>query len=156
MNPSFHDHFSGHAADYARYRPDYPEALFSYLASLAPDHRLAWDCATGSGQAAAGLARHFDEVLATDASSRQIEQALPIPRVRYAVCPAESVALPDAGADLVAVAQALHWFDLGAFFAEVRRVLVPGGVLAVWCYGLLSIAPEIDSILNRFYRDVVG
>jgi SAM-dependent methyltransferase len=156
LSDSFPDHFSGHAADYARYRPDYPDELFAFLASLAPTRRLAWDCATGSGQAAAGLARHFERVVATDASARQIEEAPPVPRVAFGVSPAESAPLPDAAVDLVTVAQALHWFDLPSFFSEVRRVLVPEGVIAVWCYDLLSIAPEIDSILNRFYRDRVG
>jgi SAM-dependent methyltransferase len=156
MQPSFPDHFSGHASDYARYRPDYPEALFSYLASLVPEPGFAWDCAAGNGQASAGLARHFEVVLATDASARQIESAPSLPRVRYAVAPAEKSYLPEETVDLVTVAQALHWFDIPAFFAEVRRVLVADGVLAVWCYDLLTMAPEIDFVLNRFYRDVVG
>jgi SAM-dependent methyltransferase len=156
LSGSFPDHFSGHAADYARYRPDYPDELFAFLASLAPARRLAWDCATGSGQAAAGLARHFEEVVATDASSRQIERAPQLPRVRYGVSSAGSSTLPDGSVDLITVAQALHWFDLPSFFAEACRVLVPRGVVAVWCYDLLSIASDIDPILNRFYRDVVG
>jgi len=94
--------------------------------------------------------------VATDASARQIEEAPRLERVRFAVAPAESSGLSDASVDLVTVAQALHWFDLPAFFAEVRRVLAPRGVFAAWCYGLLMIAPEVDAILDRFYREVVG
>jgi len=94
--------------------------------------------------------------VATDASARQIEEAPAVERVRFAVAPAESSGLPDASVDLVTVAQALHWFDLPTFFAEVRRVLVPRGIFAAWCYGLLTIAPDVDAILNRFYREVVG
>ena len=49
--------------------------LFTYLASLCPAHDLAWDCATGNGQAAVALAPHFEQVIATDASAQQIDQA---------------------------------------------------------------------------------
>ena len=71
----FKDHFSGHAVEYAKFRPRYPDKLFEYLASISPRHGLAWDCATGNGQAAVGLIRHFDSVIATDASARQIATA---------------------------------------------------------------------------------
>ena len=54
------------------------------------------------------------------------------------------------------VAQALHWFDLPRFYAEVRRVTQPDGVVAVWCYQLHSITPDIDAIVNRYYTDIVG
>ena len=56
---SFKDRFSGHAAEYALYRPHYPKELFQYLASLAPNRDAAWDCATGNGQAAEMLAEYF-------------------------------------------------------------------------------------------------
>ncbi len=112
----FKDHFSGHAGQYARFRPQYPEALFSYLALLAPARELAWDCATGNGQAAIGLAAHFERVIATDASSQQIESAEPHSRVEYRVAPAENSRLPADSVDLVTVAQAVHWFDVPAFF----------------------------------------
>lgn len=156
MTEPFKDHFSGHADVYARYRPGYPAALFEYLASIAPGHDLAWDCATGNGQAALGMAAHFRLVVATDASREQLDRATPHPRIRYRVAPAEQAPLEDASADLVTVAQALHWFDFDRFFGEVRRVLKPGAPLAAWNYGLLTVSPSVDAVIDHFYREVVG
>lgn len=153
---SFKDHFSDTAAGYASFRPRYPDALFSYLAEAAPSRERAWDCATGSGQAATGLAAHFKEVIATDASTEQIAHAIPNPRVAYRVAPAERSGLASGSTDLVTVAQALHWFDLPVFFAEVKRVLAPGGLLAVWAYPGFRISPEIDRIVRRYYSETVG
>jgi len=150
---AFKDHFSGNSADYAAYRPDYPAALFSFLADQSPGHALAWDCATGSGQAALGLASHFKGVVATDASADQIAQARPHPAVSYRVAPAEASGLATASVDLVSVAQAAHWFDLPAFHAEVKRVLRPGGVLALWCYQHLQVDPALDEIIGAFYGE---
>jgi SAM-dependent methyltransferase len=132
--PSFKDHFSTNAAAYATFRPHYPVALFDYVASLAPRRALVWDCATGNGQAAVPLADKFDRVVATDGSAEQISHATPHPRVTYSVALADASGLNDGCADLVTVAQALHWFPRERFFAEVRRVAAPDGVLAVWCY----------------------
>ncbi len=155
--PRFADHFSGVAAAYARFRPRYPEGLFDWLAQVAPGRRLAWDCATGNGQAAAGLAAHFARVVATDAAAAQIEAAAPLPRVEYRVAPAEASGLPGGGCDLVTVAQALHWFDRPAFFAEARRVLAPGGVVAIWGYQRLRTGDAaLDGDLDRFHDEVVG
>jgi SAM-dependent methyltransferase len=153
---AFKDHFSGHAGDYEAFRPNYPAELFAYLASIAPRRELAWDCATGNGQAAIRLAPYFNTVIATDASAEQIEQGRPCDHVRYAVAPAAAAPLPDSSVDLVTVAQALHWFDLPAFYAEARRVARPRGVLAVWCYEMHSITPEVDAIVSRLYHDIVG
>lgn len=153
---SFHDHFSGRAGDYARYRPNYPAALFEFLASLAPDRRLAWDCATGNGQAALGLARHFGAVVATDASARQIRQAAHRGRVYYAVAVAEESPLPSRSVSLVTVAQALHWFDRDRFWEEAGRVLVAGGAIAVWSYHGFHITPEVEAVVHRYYKEIVG
>lgn len=153
--PDFHDHFSSHAADYARFRPTYPSDLFAYLAGLCDVHDLAWDVGTGSGQAAVALAAHFHRVVATDASAEQIAQATPHPRVTYHTAPAEHSPLADASVDLVAVAQALHWFNFDPFFAEVNRVLRPGGVFAAWTYGVLFTAStEIDAVFAQFLDTV--
>ena len=154
--PSFNDHFSGHAAKYARYRPDYPSALFAWLAEQVAEHTLAWDCGTGSGQAAHGLADHFDRVVATDASAAQLAHAVPHDRITYRCEPAEQTTLGSASVDLVTVAQALHWFDVDGFYAEVRRVLKPGGVLAVWAYSLCAVTPAVDAVVQAYYEDVVG
>lgn len=156
MSRGFQDHFSGHADAYARYRPAYPDALFEWLADQAPGHRCAWDCATGNGQAARALARYFDNVIATDASAEQVANATPADRVRFAVAPAENSGLEEGSVHLVTVAQALHWFDLPAFWAEVRRVLEPGGVVAAWCYQLARITPAVDAVVDHLYRDIVG
>jgi len=138
---AFQDHFSAQAADYARDRPRYPDALLAHLARLAPSRRLAVDVATGNGQAAVGLARHFDRVLASDASAAQLAAAVAHGRVQYARHAAECLPLRDAAADLVTVAQAAHWLDLDRFFGEVRRVLRPGGIIALWTYGTPGVGP---------------
>src|SRR5436190_1697754 len=105
----FKDHFSGHAADYAQYRPHYPNELFKYLAALPPNRDLAWDCATGNGQAAVQLAEFFAHVIATDGSEKQIANATAHPRVEYRVATAEESGLTSSSIALVVVAQALHW-----------------------------------------------
>jgi SAM-dependent methyltransferase len=153
---TFKDHFSETAAGYASFRPHYPDRLFAFLAEKAPRRERAWDCATGSGQAAIGLAGRFKEVIATDASAEQIAHAAPHNGIMYRVAEAEASGLASESVDLVTVAQALHWFDLPAFFAEVKRVLVPGGLLAVWTYPDFRIAPEIDRIVRRYYSETVG
>jgi|KBSSwiStaDraftv2_1062776.scaffolds.fasta_scaffold85431_5 SAM-dependent methyltransferase len=153
---SFRDHFSQGSAAYAEFRPRYPTVLFDWLASLAPARRVAWDAATGNGQAALPLAARFERVVATDASAAQLREAAPHARIEYRVARAEDGGLPDASVDLVTVAQAAHWFELPAFHAQVARALVPRGVVAVWCYGLLAIEPRLDEQLHAFYVDVVG
>lgn len=153
---TFKDHFSGHADRYAQYRPDYPPGLFTYLAALAPARTCAWDCGTGNGQAARALAAYFDRVVATDASTQQIEHAPPHPRVHFAVAPAEASPLPDASADLITVAQALHWFDAPRFMAEAQRVGKPEAVLAVWTYTMATVSPEVDAVVMDFYDEVLG
>lgn len=152
----FPDHFSGHAAQYAAFRPGYPPSLIAALAALAPSRDCSWDVGTGNGQAAVMLAEHFDRVVATDASERQVAHATPHPRVTYLVAPAEQAPLPDRSASLVTVAQALHWFDRPAFYREVQRVAVPGGVLAAWSYGLLQVDAAVDAQVHWFYTERVG
>ena len=129
--------------------------MFDYLAGLV-GRRLAWDCATGNGQAAIALAAHFDRVVATDASQAQVDAALAHPGVSYRVAAAEDSGLDADTVDLVTVGQALHWFDIPRFFAEAARVLVAGGHVAAWCYELCTVSPGCDAAVSRLYDDIVA
>ncbi|WP_026290024.1 class I SAM-dependent methyltransferase, partial [Thioalkalivibrio sulfidiphilus] len=154
---SFTDHFAPVAVDYGRHRPGYPPALYAWLASRAPHQALAWDCATGTGQAARGLAAHFRRVLATDASEAQIRAAEALPGVDYRVAPDTECPADDGSVALVTVAQALHWFNGEPFHRELRRVLSPGGLLAAWSYGRLETGvPELDALLRALHDETLG
>ncbi|MBW1982410.1 MAG: class I SAM-dependent methyltransferase [Deltaproteobacteria bacterium] len=153
---TFKDYFSDQAAAYMAYRPRYPSALFDYLATVAPANTRAWDCATGSGQAALGLAPLFKQVIATDASEAQIARATGADNIVYDVAAAEKSGIETASVDLIVVAQALHWFDLDSFYVEAARVLKPCGIIAAFCYSLLSINPALDRVIAVYYRDIVG
>jgi SAM-dependent methyltransferase len=152
----FKDHFSKQAAEYAKFRPRYPKELFRWLASVAPSNELAWDCATGNGQAAVELADLFVRVIATDGSEKQIANTETHPRVEYRTATAENSGLESRSVDLITVAQALHWFDLEPFYAEVRRILKAEGVIAAWAYKLATVTEAIDAVVNHYYAEVVG
>ncbi len=147
--------FSINSADYAKHRPQYPPALFAYLNKITQHHHLAWDCATGNGQAAVSAAKYFAQIEATDISAEQIEHRLSNPQINYSICAAEKPPFKDNIFDLIMVAQAVHWFDKPAFFAEAERLLKPNGVLAVWGYGGLSINAEIDSLINEYLNQPI-
>ena len=122
---SFKDHFSGVADAYAQARPEYPDALFDAIAEVVPGRARVWEPGCGSGQATRGLAARFAHVHATEPSAKQLAQHWAQPGtdvVSLAVEPGERTSLPDASVELVAVAQALHWFDRTKFFAECARV----------------------------------
>jgi len=153
---SFKDHFSTQSADYAKYRPRYPKALYDFLFSHTKEKKIAWDVATGNGQVAIELAEQFEKVIATDASESQISHATSHPKVIYKVSMAENSGLPDGIADLITVGQALHWFDFEKFFGEVKRAAKPGCFFAAWGYKLHHITPEVDKVTTRFYEEIVG
>jgi SAM-dependent methyltransferase len=153
---TFKDHFSGHAAIYREARPTYPAALFAWLAEESPDTDLVWDCGCGNGQASVALARYFTRVVGTDPSANQIAGAEGRANIEYRVESGEHSSLSDGCASLVTVAQALHWFDFDAFYAQVRRVLKPRGLLAAWTYADCRVNAEIDRVKDRLYIDLTG
>lgn len=150
------DLFSGQSKSYAAFRPTYPQALYDFIVKQVKERSTAWDCACGSGQVAQDLADRFGKVFATDHSENQIANAFKKENILYSISPAEKTSFADKQFDLVTVGQALHWFDIPAFFNEARRVSKPGGIVAVWGYSLLSIDKKIDPVIDRFYTSVVG
>lgn len=153
MRVTFKDHFSQRAALYATCRPHYPASLFRYLASVSAAHDLAIDCGTGNGQAAVGLADHFTRVVGIDPSSAQIDRATARANIEYRTAPAEETGVEAHSADLVSAAQALHWFNPPAFFAEARRLLKSDGTIAVWGYGdPILDTPRLHDLLHTFNR----
>lgn len=153
---NFKDHFSTQSQAYSKYRPTYPGELFSYLAENSPRKDRVWDCACGTGQGARALAKHFSHVTATDASAAQIGNAQGPENVTYLVRPAENSGLAGTSCDLVTVAQALHWFSCDEFYAEVRRVLKPDGLVAIWSYAVTSVTPQVDAVVHELYEDIIG
>lgn len=152
----FKDLFSQQATDYARFRPRYPTELFGWLAAVARARELAVDVGAGNGQAAIELAKHFASVIAVEPSAEQIANSAPTAGVSFVQGSASALGVAAASADLLVSAQAFHWFDREAFFAEVRRVMRPSGCLAVWCYGSAKITPAIDDVIYRLYDTPLG
>lgn len=152
----FKDHFSTQSKIYSTYRPKYPSELFTFISNQCVNTNLAWDCATGTGQAARGLSEYFSNIIATDASDKQIRKADGPDNIQYRTATASCSGLDDQSVDLVSVAQALHWFELEDFYREVRRVLKPTGKIAVWSYGLMEINEQIDRLFLEFHNDFLG
>lgn len=150
------DNFSDASVQYAQYRPTYPQELFSHILQYVPGKNQAWDCATGNGQTARELSKHFEYVQATDISRQQLEQAAKADNIIYSVASAERSHLKDNSIDLITVSQALHWFNFDHFFKEVRRVATKDALLAVWTYNLLEIDNTIDRLIHNFHYNTIG
>jgi ubiquinone/menaquinone biosynthesis C-methylase UbiE len=163
-SPPGKDLFSAQSKEYASSRPTYPRGLFDFIVGLVDEKNLAWDCATGNGQAAVILAEYFKEVVASDISARQLENAQQKSNIAYQLFHAENTPLEDNSVDLITVAQALHWFDFDRFYCEARRVLRKrkdaktsrGGILAAWAYGLHTISTAVDEVTHKLYEDILG
>ncbi len=141
---------------YAAARPHYPEALFEWIAATCHSRGAAWDCATGNGQAAIGLAPFFETVFATDISCEQVEQGFGRPNIIYSTQPAEETNFSPGMFDLVTVAQALHWFDFSRFWAEVARVAKPDALFCAWGYSWFGSGSAVDAELVQPILELVA
>ncbi len=151
VTPPTRRHFETGGDAYAKYRPTYPPALAAFLAGLAPIRDLAIDVGCGNGQLAVLLAGHFAAIEACDVSADQVANASPHPKVRYTVAPAEALPAEAASVALIAAAQAVHWFDLPAFYEEVRRVARPDAALALIAYANGVLDGPLGECVESFY-----
>ncbi|MBX2843948.1 MAG: class I SAM-dependent methyltransferase [Flammeovirgaceae bacterium] len=150
------DNFSDKSKEYLKFRPIYSPEVFEFLNSLVEEKQLAWDCGTGNGQFALKLAEYFDQVIATDLSANQIGNATKHDRIAYKVEQAENASFPKSSFDLIAVAQAIHWFDFDRFYPVVQKALKPNGIFAAIGYSTLRLPVHLNEITNHFYTGVVG
>jgi Methyltransferase domain len=156
MVSAYKDLFSNDSKQYAAFRPTYPKELFDFIFNHVTNFDVAWDCATGNGQAAKELASRFKKVCATDISEKQLENAAQRDTIIYSVSRAEKTSFLPNSFDLITVAQAVHWFDFDLFYQEAERVAKPNAAIAIWGYGLLSIDPIVDKKISEFYKNVIG
>jgi len=147
--------------NYALYRPDYPQHLynlvFDYTKKSRSEFERALDIGCGTGQVTSKLCTTFKNVVGTDISEKQLEAAYKADNIEYIICPAEEIKQPSNSVDLITVAQALHWFKLDQFYKEVKRVLKPNGVLAVWVYGLVEVENKTaNEVIKKLHWETVG
>ena len=131
MNPL--SRFSDRAADYAKYRPSYPdEAIAILLEGLGnPSQLVAADIGAGTGISSRLLAQRGVRVIAIEPNEAMREAASPHPLVEFRDRSAEVTNIPDASVDLVTCFQAFHWFNPEPTLVEFHRILKPTGRLAV-------------------------
>ena len=153
-NPKNIDLFSGVAKQYAAHRPTYPDSLFEFLAQEIKGKDV-WDCGTGSGQLAFGLAKRGFHVQATDISNKQIGAAPEHAQITYSTRNSYETGFHNQRFDAVTVAQAVHWFDFDLFYKEVKRVLKPGGKIFIIGYGLIRGSETFNQHLDKFYSQTL-
>ncbi|TDE30357.1 class I SAM-dependent methyltransferase [Flavobacterium ranwuense] len=150
------DNFSKQAAQYSKFRPQYPDEMIDYLVSFVKNKGVTLDIATGNGQVAHKLSQVFETVYGIDISQNQLDNAIPKVNIIYKVAAAENTLFKDQEFDLIMVAQAVHWFDFDLFYKEIYRILKPEGIFAILGYGLFSTNSDSDKILRNFYHNIIG
>lgn len=129
----------GFADRYDAYRPSPPTVLLEVLLQLAqtncPDLVVDLGCGTGLSTAVwADRARRVVGVEPLEGMRRKAEAVHAAPRVSFQDGFAHQTGLPDSVADIVTCSQSLHWMEPESTFAEVARILRPGGVFAAYDY----------------------
>ncbi len=127
------ERFTDRAQAYVAGRPDYPDAALTALFAgvKAPAESIVADLGAGTGISARALARRGARVFAIEPNAAMRASAAPDPRVTWIDGSAEATTLPGASVDLAVGLQAWHWFDFAATVVEARRIVRPGGRVAL-------------------------
>lgn len=151
-----------HALLYSKFRPSPPEDFIRSIIKFVGEKiqgpfKQAIDIGCGSGQSTIVLASHFEKVTGFDISEAQIKAAekdRSLPNIKYKTADCYQLPLPKSSVQLVTSSQAVHWFDFEKLFTEVKRILVPNGVIAV--YGYWIPLPQIeDEKKTRKIKDLI-
>jgi SAM-dependent methyltransferase len=154
------EHFGSVADAYERGRPDYPPAAVGAMAAelaLATGDRVV-DLAAGTGKLTRALLAAGLDVVAVEPQGAMLQKLVEtIGPVRVLEGVAEAIPLPDGGVAAVTVADAFHWFDRPRALSEIRRVLRPGGGLAVIAtvpdWGGTSWGHELGTLVQKSRPD---
>tara|TARA_B100000809_G_C15064516_1_gene503681 strand:- start:504 stop:1244 length:741 start_codon:yes stop_codon:yes gene_type:complete len=138
---------------YSSYRPTYGDDIYNYISSLLEEKQIGWDCACGSGQATTEVAKFVDYVIGSDSDSIQLENATKAKNIKYLHQTDTIDILKDSSVDLITVATGIHWLDTNKFYAEAKRVLKKGGVLATWGYTGVDLNPEINDVIKGIIKN---
>jgi SAM-dependent methyltransferase len=150
--------FSDRVADYVRYRPGYPLALYDLLDSecgLRPDHVIA-DIGSGTGLLSKLFLDRGNQVFGVEPNPEMRaageEFLRSYPNFTSVTGSAEATLLPDASVEFATAAQAFHWFEPQATRREFQRILKPGSfVVVAWNDRVISESP-----FARDYEDLLG
>lgn len=124
--------FSSRAEAYARYRPDYAASAIDAVLDRLPAPVVA-DIGAGTGISSRQLADRGAFVYAVEPNEEMRGMIALHPRIEPVAAQAESLPFDDGAIDLVTAFQAFHWFEPARALREARRVLRPGGRIAlVW------------------------
>ena len=149
------------SADYAKYRDIYPEMFYRQIldAGLCVQGQTVLDLGTGTGVLPRNLYRYGAQFVGIDLSPEQIEQARRLAKqagmqIDFFACPAESVDFPDHTFDVVTACQCFFYFDAKKLLPNLRRMLRPGGRLAIlymaWLPGEDPIARASEQLVLRY------
>jgi SAM-dependent methyltransferase len=139
--------FGSVATAYAENRPDYPDAAVAWLVGDRPANVL--ELGSGTGKLTRSLVAMGHRVVATDPLTTMLDELVRVaPAARRVAARAENIPVAPGVVDVVASAQAFHWFDPAQALPEIARVLRPGGVLAlVWNAGDFRV-PWVRRVLG--------